>query len=154
MPNSCLVPGCTEKSQKGQKVCFHVLPVRDIEHCKQWLRAINNPTIGEDAGIEMIKGKTICSLHFKLEDYDIEYFRQDEALSKTNRCSVRLRCGPVQTGQRFLCTSHSKPHSPTGKTVVIFYYISVYKVHNYSCYWGKLLKLFKNKVKQLCFSLL
>ena len=85
MPNSCLVPGCTEKSQKGQKVCFHVLPVRDIEHCKQWLRAINNPTIGEDAGIEMIKGKTICSLHFKLEDYDRNLFgMKRDALKQTS----------------------------------------------------------------------
>ena len=39
------------------------LPVRDSERCKRWLRVINNPTIGEDASIEMRKGKTICSLH-------------------------------------------------------------------------------------------
>ena len=39
----------------------------------RWLE-INNPTIGEDAGIEMIKGQIICNLHFKLEDYDRNLF--------------------------------------------------------------------------------
>ena len=28
----------------------------------------------EDASMEMLKGKTICSLHFKVEDYDINIF--------------------------------------------------------------------------------
>ena len=50
-----------------------MLPVRDSERYKRWL-PINNSKIGEDAGIEMIKGKTICSLHFKLEDYDRNLF--------------------------------------------------------------------------------
>ena len=70
-----LVPGCTEKSGMGQRVRFHVFPVKDDQRCQLWLRAINNPTIGEDAGMEFIKGKTICSLHFKLEDYDVNLFR-------------------------------------------------------------------------------
>uniref|UniRef100_A0A8C5AYI2 THAP-type domain-containing protein n=1 Tax=Gadus morhua TaxID=8049 RepID=A0A8C5AYI2_GADMO len=74
MPSGCLVPGCTEKSRLGQSVSFHGLPVKDAQRCKLWLRAINNPRVGEDTGKEIIKGKTICSLHFKLEDFDGRLF--------------------------------------------------------------------------------
>uniref|UniRef100_A0A8C5AMZ6 THAP-type domain-containing protein n=1 Tax=Gadus morhua TaxID=8049 RepID=A0A8C5AMZ6_GADMO len=74
MPSGCLVPGCTEKSRLGQSVSFHGLLVEDAQRCKLWLRAINNPRVGEDTGKEIIKGKTICSLHFKLEDFDGRLF--------------------------------------------------------------------------------
>ena len=100
MPNSFLVPGCTEKSQKGQKVRFHVLPVRDSERCKRWLRAINNPTIGEDAGIEMIKGKTICSLHFKLEDYDRNLFGMTRHALKQTAVPSVFTVGPFPDDQQ------------------------------------------------------
>ena len=57
--------------------------------CKQWLRAINNPAVGEDAGIEIVKGKTICSRHFKLEDYNRNLFgMMRDALKQTSVPSV------------------------------------------------------------------
>ena len=70
------------------------MPVRDSERCKRWLRAINNPTIGEDAGIEMIKGKTICSLHFKLEDYDRNVFGMTRHALKQTAVPSVFTVGP------------------------------------------------------------
>uniref|UniRef100_A0A3Q3F5R6 THAP domain-containing protein 1 n=1 Tax=Labrus bergylta TaxID=56723 RepID=A0A3Q3F5R6_9LABR len=42
MVNYCLVPGCSIRTREGQVVSFHHLPARDVERCKQWLRAINH----------------------------------------------------------------------------------------------------------------
>ncbi|XP_059914317.1 zinc finger and BTB domain-containing protein 17-like isoform X2 [Gadus macrocephalus] len=67
MVNYCMVPRCTNKTRKGRAVSFHNLP-RDSERCKQWLRMINHPKIGED--IEAIKQQKVCSIHFKPEDFE------------------------------------------------------------------------------------
>ena len=32
--------------------------------------AINNPKFGEDTAIEAVKNQTVCSLHFKPEDFE------------------------------------------------------------------------------------
>ncbi|CAL8319692.1 unnamed protein product [Arctogadus glacialis] len=67
MVNYCMVPRCTNKTRKGRAVSFHNLP-KDSERCKQWLRMINHPKIGED--IEAIKQQKVCSIHFKPEDFE------------------------------------------------------------------------------------
>lgn len=66
---NCFVPGCTPKTRKGQ-VSFHHFPIKDLERCKQWLRAIKHPKFGDDTVIENLKKCRICSLHFKHEDYE------------------------------------------------------------------------------------
>ncbi|XP_059899463.1 uncharacterized protein LOC132451154 isoform X2 [Gadus macrocephalus] len=94
MPSGCLVPGCTEKSRLGQSVSFHGLPVKDAHRCKLWLRAINNPRVGEDTGMEIIKGKTICSLHFKLEDFDGRLFGKIRSALKPTAVPSVFAVGP------------------------------------------------------------
>jgi|UniRef100_A0A8C5B559 hypothetical protein len=94
MPSGCLVPGCTEKSRLGQSVSFHGLPVKDAQRCKLWLRAINNPRVGEDTGKEIIKGKTICSLHFKLEDFDGRLFGKIRSALKPTAVPCVFAVGP------------------------------------------------------------
>ncbi|XP_065114772.1 uncharacterized protein [Paramisgurnus dabryanus] len=71
MVRSCLVPGCSPKTRKGRAVSFYHLPVKDWERCKQWLRAINHPKYGEDTGAVNLKHMTVCSLHFKPEDWEL-----------------------------------------------------------------------------------
>ncbi|XP_035863125.1 THAP domain-containing protein 1 A-like [Sander lucioperca] len=67
---NCVVPGCTAKTRKGQAVSFHHLPVKHLERCKQWLRAINHPKFRGDTNMEKMKNLRVCSRHFKLEDYE------------------------------------------------------------------------------------
>ena len=64
----CMVPGCSSGTRKALAVSFHLLP-RDLERCKQWLRAINHPKFGEDTALEAVKQQKVCSLHFKPEDF-------------------------------------------------------------------------------------
>jgi hypothetical protein len=70
MVNFCKVPGCSSRTRKGQAVNFHLLP-RDLERCKQWLRAINHPKFGEVTAMEAVKQKKVCSVHFKPEDFKV-----------------------------------------------------------------------------------
>ncbi|XP_039667284.1 THAP domain-containing protein 1 A-like [Perca fluviatilis] len=67
---NCFVPRCTAKTRKGQAVSFHHLPVKHLERCKQWLRAINHPKFREDTDMGNLKNLRVCSRHFKLEDYE------------------------------------------------------------------------------------
>ena len=90
----------SKKSRKGQKVRFQVLPMRDIERCKRWLREVNNPTIGEDSRIEMIKGKTICNLYFKLEDYDRNLFGMTRHTLKQTAVPSVFTVGPFPDDQQ------------------------------------------------------
>uniref|UniRef100_A0A3Q3L5G3 THAP domain-containing protein 1 n=1 Tax=Labrus bergylta TaxID=56723 RepID=A0A3Q3L5G3_9LABR len=71
MVNYCLVPGCSIRTREGQVVSFHHLPARDVERCKQWLRAINHPMFGKDTEMKQLKNHRICSLHFKQEDFEL-----------------------------------------------------------------------------------
>ncbi|XP_067284038.1 THAP domain-containing protein 5-like isoform X1 [Pseudorasbora parva] len=66
---TCVAMGCTAKTRKGQVVRFHQFPAKDLERCKQWLRAINHPKFVED-DVEKHKKKKVCSRHFKKEDYE------------------------------------------------------------------------------------
>ncbi|XP_073713017.1 uncharacterized protein [Misgurnus anguillicaudatus] len=67
---NCVVQGCTTKSRKGLEVSFHHFPIKDLERCKKWLRAINHPKFGEDTDMGNLKTRRICSRHFKEEDYE------------------------------------------------------------------------------------
>ena len=40
----CITNKNTTKTRKGQKVSFHHLPIKNLERCKQWLRAILKDT--------------------------------------------------------------------------------------------------------------
>ncbi|XP_073720268.1 uncharacterized protein [Misgurnus anguillicaudatus] len=71
MVRSCLVPGCSPKTRKGRAVSFHHLPVKDWERCKQWLRAINHLKYREDTDAVHLKNLTVCSRHFKLDDWEL-----------------------------------------------------------------------------------
>ncbi|KAG5267049.1 hypothetical protein AALO_G00239290 [Alosa alosa] len=66
---TCMVPGCLASTRKIHGVHFHRLP-KELELCKKWLRAINNPKFGQDTAIEALKHLTVCSLHFKAEDFE------------------------------------------------------------------------------------
>ncbi|KAM4585152.1 uncharacterized protein PAE49_004486 isoform 6-T11 [Odontesthes bonariensis] len=66
---TCMVPGCSASTRKIHGVSFHRLP-KELDLCKKWLRAINNPKFGEDTAIEALKNLTVCSLHFKPEDFE------------------------------------------------------------------------------------
>ncbi|XP_063063868.1 zinc finger protein 436-like [Engraulis encrasicolus] len=69
MVSTCMVPRCSASARKTHKVSFHRLP-KALDLCKKWLRAINNPKFGEDTAIEALKNLTVCSLHFKPEDFE------------------------------------------------------------------------------------
>ncbi|KAM4527778.1 uncharacterized protein PAE49_024480 isoform 1-T2 [Odontesthes bonariensis] len=66
---TCMVPGCSASTRKIHGVSFHRLP-KELDLCKKWLRAINNPKFAEDTAIEALKNLTVCSLHFKPEDFE------------------------------------------------------------------------------------
>lgn len=66
---TCIVPGCCSSTRKIPGVSIHRFP-KDTDLCKRWLRAINNPKFGEDTTLEALKNQTVCSLHFKLEDFE------------------------------------------------------------------------------------
>ena len=73
----CMVPGCSSGTRKALAVSFHLLP-RDLELCKQWLRAINHK-FGEDTALEAVKQRKVCSLHFKPEDFEFNVLRKKRA---------------------------------------------------------------------------
>ena len=77
MVNYCMVPGCSIRARKRKTVSFHLLP-RDLELCKQWLRAINHK-FGEDTALEAVKQRKVCSLHFKPEDFEFNVLRKKRA---------------------------------------------------------------------------
>ena len=82
MVHYCMVPGCSSRTRKGQALSFHRLP-RDVERCKQWLRAIKHHKFGEETAMEALKKQKVCSLHFKPEDFNVPGFMQRAALLNT-----------------------------------------------------------------------
>ncbi|XP_048112186.1 zinc finger protein 84-like isoform X2 [Alosa alosa] len=70
MVSHCMVPRCSVRTRKGQKVSFHRLP-RDVERCKQWLWAMNHPIYLQHTAMKDLKNKMVCSLHFKKEHFEL-----------------------------------------------------------------------------------
>ncbi|KAI3360810.1 hypothetical protein L3Q82_012884 [Scortum barcoo] len=74
MPWRCCVPGCKGYDEaKSMGVVFHGLPTRDPPRCRTWLRAIQNPRLGEDTPVSKYSGVRVCSLHFTPGDYEEDF---------------------------------------------------------------------------------
>ena len=79
MPPSCVVPGCdgpTERQKIG--VSYHRFPLamERRELCKQWLRAIRNPSYDENTDPALLKPLRVCSEHFTTDDFQRNYMAE------------------------------------------------------------------------------
>ncbi|KAF3699344.1 Zinc finger protein 813 [Channa argus] len=100
MVSRCLVPGCMATTvKKDSGIIYFRLP-KDPERRKQWLKAANNPKYGENSPVESLRHLRVCSLHFKIEDYQRSLFAKTmcntgriKKLNKSATPSVHLNHG-------------------------------------------------------------
>lgn len=58
--------------------------MKDLEHCRQWKMAAKYPKYGENTATENLKNFCVFSLHFKLDDYELNFLGQTERKKMKN----------------------------------------------------------------------